>query len=266
MTIKQWKVQQLAERMLNLSVNIAAESARQIVARQRFSHEQAIIAEEARFTAQRLLGATERNLFGGLLDDEYDKIIREMTRRTSFMALNTAFVSCKIPELAPVAVHAEELLNLWRELCNAMEAAQAYSDIPMPLPRSRVIPGDFYLLRATSGSLTWCENAQLVSEVMSYSPDFIMGNRLVIKNDWRDMDMPYINLGEPPGNPGIVIISDALDKKKQYAVYAEVSVHGLVNSHVGVNSPYSGEIPVRECWVASDGSEMIFPDWEKLAD
>ena len=79
------------------------------------------------------------------------------------------------------------------------------------------------------------------------------------------MDMPFIKLGDVPDEPGIVIISDVYDPKKHYAVLAEFNLHSLCNSHVGVSKPCSAEIPVRECWLASDGSDIIFPDWEKLS-
>jgi len=268
LTQKQWKIQYLAERMNNLALNLAAESARQIVLRQHTAHEQAIIAEEARNIAVRLLEAVEAGIYRNLSNYDFDKIAHDMAKRTSFLALNAAFVSCKIPELMPVAVFAEELLNIWRELTDTLEVRVDFTDIPVPSPRSTVIPDVFYLFQATSGNITWCENARLVMEVLGAEGDgleYVQGNRYVIKNNWRDLDVPFINLGEVSENPGIIIIADASDRKKQYAVYASVSVHGLVNSYVGVSQTYSGEIPVRECWLASDGSELIFPDWEKLS-
>ena len=265
LTQKQWKIQSLAERMNNLSYNVAAEAARQTVRRQLMAHEQSIIAEEVRIIASRLLSAIEASIYKNLPDEDFDKIANEAATMTSFLALNTAFVSCKIPDLIPIAVFAEELLNIWRELSEALDNIENYNDIPMPSPRSRTIPGVFYLFRATSGNVTWCENAHLVMEVLGNGMEFVQDDRFVIKNHWRDLDVPFINLGEVPENPCIVIVADAIDRKKQYAIYASVSVHGLINSFVGVNKDYNGDIPVRECWSASDGSDFIFPDWEKLS-
>ena len=264
LTNKQWKIQSLSERMNNLAVSIAAESARQAVQRQRTAKEQAIIAEETRSLAARLFEAVENSAFKNLNESDFDTIVRKVTERASFLALNTAFVSCRLPELYPVTVFAEELLNLWRELSEALGDTVVFTDIPMPSPRSRVIPDVFYMLRATSGEVTWCENAQLVIEVLEYCPDYIHGGKLIINNEWRNMDMPFITLGDVPCNPGIIIISDAQDRNIQYAVHTSVSVHGLANSYVGINKSYSGSFPVRECWSASDGSDLIFPDWERL--
>jgi len=262
---KLWKIKSMAERMSNLAYSIAAEAARQKVKRQQMTREQATIAEETRTLSMRLLDAAESGIFGNLPESGFDAIAEDITKKVSFLALNTAFVSCKLPEFMPVAVFAEELLNIWRELSEALGDVVEFTDIPTPSPRSRVIPGVFYLLRATSGDTVWCENAQLVTEVLDYCPEFIQDNRLVIKNAWRDLDIPFIKLGEVAENRGIVIIADAIDKKKYYAVYASVSVHCLANSYVGVNKPYTGDMPVRECWAASDSSELIFPDWEKIS-
>ena len=266
LTQKQWKIQCLAERMNNLSNNIAAEAARQTVQRQHMANEQTIIAEETRIIALRLLDAVEAGIFNNLCEEDFIIIVQKAAAMTSFLALNTAFVSCKIPELKPVAVFAEELLNIWCDLSEALGDIIEFKDIPVPSPRSKIIPGVFYLFRATSGGVTWCENAQLVMEVLGDDGmEYVQGDRYIIKNHWRDLDVPFIKFGEVPENPGIVIIADAIDRKKHYAVYASVSIHGLVNSYVGVNKKYNGEIPVRECWSSSDGSDLIFPDWEKLS-
>jgi hypothetical protein len=216
----------------------------------------------------RLLETIEAGIYRNLSDDDFDSIAKGLAKRTSFLAINCALVSCKIPELKPVAVFAEELLNIWREISDVLGDKMEFKDIPVPSPRSSVMPDIFYLFQATSGNITWCENCHLVMEVLGDDSDgmeYVQGNRYIIQNHWRDLDVPFIKLGEVSENPGIIIIADANDRKKQYAVYASVSVHGLVNSYVGVNKSYSGRIPVRECWSASDGSELIFPDWNKLS-
>lgn len=261
---KQWKIQQLAERMNNVAYSIAAESARQTVKRQKLAKEQSIVADEARNIAVHLLTATEQNIFNNLPDDEFDKIVKEMMTRTMVIALNTAFISCKIPDLKPVAVFAEELLNLSNEMREVMCCTPMYMDIPAPFPRSRIIPGVFYLFRATTGDVIWCENAELVTEILQPFPDGIKNNRFVEKSKWRDLDIPYINFGDASDNPYVIIVKDANDNKKHYAVQVSIDALSLANSYVGVNKPYDGVIPVRECWAASDGGELIFPDWEKL--
>jgi hypothetical protein len=100
---------------------------------------------------------------------------------------------------------------------------------------------------------------------MTYCPEYIKENRLIIKNEARDMDMPFIQLGKATEESGVVIISNNLNPKKQYAVLAEFNLNSLINAHVGVSKSCNAGIPVRECWSASDGSDLIFPDWEKLS-
>ena len=102
-----------------------------------------------------------------------------------------------------------------------------------------------------------------MQEVFLYAPDLLQGDRFVLKNSWRDMDMPFIKLGEAAPDSGIVIISDSSDPQKHYAVLASFCIHALSNSRVGVSKPYQKDLPVRECWSASDGSDLIFMDWSK---
>ena len=258
------KLMYLAERMVNLSLMEASESARQAVQRQLMVYEQQLAAEETKQFAFRMIEVVEGSMSGSLPDTEFDKVMKELTKRLSFLALNTALISCKVRELHPLAVFAEEKLNIWGELNEALGNTVEYRDIPAVMPRSRIIRDVFYMFSAVSGEYLWSENAQLVMEVMNYRPEFIQDNRLVIKNGQRDMDIPYIRLGDVPESPGVVIISDALDPKKLYAVLAEFGLHSLTNSYVGVNKPCSADIPVRECWSSSGGGEIIFPDWEGL--
>jgi hypothetical protein len=262
---KHHKILYLAERMVNLSLMEASESARQAVQRQLMVHEQALAAEETRQIAFRIIEVAEGNTTGSLSDDEFGTIMQDIVKSLSFLALNTAFICCKVRELHPMAVFAEEKLNIWREMSEILGNTVEYRDVPAAMPRSRIIRDVFYMFSARSGKYLWSENAHLVIEVLNYCPEYIKGNRLVIKEGRRDLDIPFINLGNVTQNAGVVIISDALDPKRLYAVLAEADVHGLVNSCVGVNKPCNADIPVRECWAASDGSEILFPDWEELS-
>ena len=264
-TQKQWKIQHLAEHARNLSASIAAEAAHRTVQRQPMAADHAVIAEVTKQLSLKMLGAVEKNIFGSLPDEEFVKVIADCSKTSVYLALNAGLLSCKLREHMPLAVFAEELRDCALELLEATGNRQSYADIPAALPRSRIIADMFYICSAVSGKYTWFENAQLVQEILYDGHDYVQGNRLIIKNPWRDIDMPFIKLDNTSNDAVVIIISDALDPKKGYAVSANVNLGSLANSHVGVNKPCKIDIPVRECWAASDGSDIIFPDWEKIA-
>ena len=264
LTQKQWKIQQIAERMNNVSLMAASEAARRIAGHMTMGKEHAIVAEEMRTLSNKMIKLVEQNIFNKEDDVTFEKAMKDIITMFTFLALNTALVACKVLEHKPLAVLADETRNLSFELCELLDQEQKYIDIPVVSPKSRVVKDTVFLLRAISGKYIWCENTQFINEIMFYNTDYIIDNRLKINNKWRDTDIPIIKLGEVPQNPGLVIISNDSDPKKQYAVLAEITINILSNSHVGVSQSSKSDIPYRECWAASDGSEMIFPDWEKL--
>ena len=265
LTQKQWKIQHLAERMGNIAISAGAEAARRAAERQSMVREHGIVADELRMLAGRMMEMVEQNIFGKLDNGSFDTAMRDLLNRSTFLALNAALVACKALEHKPMSLFAEEVRSISLELGALYGQAQQYRDIPAVSKKSRVVNDIFFLFRAISGRYTWCENARFVNEILFYSPGLIQNNRLIVKNEWRDMDMPFIKLGDVTENAGVVIISNDRDSGRRYAVLAEVTVNVLANSHVGVCQPSASDIPVRECWLASDGSEMIFPDWEKIA-
>jgi hypothetical protein len=251
--------------MLSTSTAAAAEAAHLMVLRQPMVKEHAVIAEETRTISVRIMDALEKNLFCGLPDGEFETIIVEMSRMTAFLALNAALLASKVREHKALAVFADELRNFSLYLGEVYGYEQKHFDIPAVSPRSGVIADALNVFSAFSGKYQWAENARFVSEILSYAPEHIHERRLIIKNETRDMDIPFIQLGDIPENPGVVIISDCFDPKKNYAVLAEFNVNSLFFCYAGVNKPCALDIPVRECWSASDGGELIFPDWEKLS-
>jgi len=264
-TQKQWKTRQLAEHMQSTATSIAAEAAHMYSMRQFMAKEHAIIAEEMSGISERMLKTLEQNIFGGLQESEFDHMVLEMLKRIEFLTLNAALLACKVKEHKAMAVFAEQLLNTSLELQELYEREAAYLDIAEVSPRSTVVTDWFYMFTAISGKYTWRENAQLIAEVMNYRPEYVQGNRYVVKEGNRDMDIPFIKLGEVTNNPGVVIVMDWLNPSKLYAVLAELAIpHSLSNSRVGISKPSTADIPVRDCWSASDGSDLIFPDWEKL--
>ena len=266
LTQKQWKIQHLAQHMSNVAVSAAAEAGRRAAERQSMVKEHGIVAEEMRKLTDKMIELVEQNIFGKLSDEEFDKMMKDIIMMSTYLALNAALVACKVLEHKPMAVFAEEIRNLSLELAELYNQEQQYLDIPSVSPRSRVVKGAFFMLRTVSGDITWCENAQFVNEIMLYVPDFIKNNRLVVNNEWRNMDIPVIKMGEVSQNAGLIIITNDVDPTKQYAVLAEITVNILSNSYVGVSTKSKSNIPVRECWTTSDGSELIFPDWEILAN
>ena len=266
LTQKQWKLQHLAQHMSNVAVSAAAEAGRRAAERQSMVKEHGIVAEEMRKLTDKMIELVEQNIYGKLSDDDFDKMMKDIITMSTFLALNAALVACKVLEHKPMAVFAEEIRNLTVELGELYGQEQQYLDMPSVSPRSRVVRGAFFLLRTISGGIVWCENAQFVNEIMLYVPDFIENNHLVINNEWRNMNIPVIKMGDVSQNAGLIIITSDVDSNKQYAVLAEITINILSNSHVGISTQSKSNIPVRECWTTSDGSEMIFPDWEKLAN
>ncbi|MCL2222715.1 MAG: hypothetical protein FWC20_08740 [Oscillospiraceae bacterium] len=265
-TQKQWKIQQLALHMQSAATAIASESAHMSSMRQVMAKEHAIIAEEMSAISMRILKTLEQSIFGGLQDDEFDNMMLQMLRRIEFLTLNAALLACKVKEHKAMAVFAEELLNTSLELQEMYEQKTEYLDIPEVSPRSTVVTDWFYMFTAISGKYIWRENAQFIAEVMDYMPECVQGNRYIVKDGNRNMDIPLIKLGEATSSTGVVIVTDWQSPSKLYAVLAELKIpHSLSNSRVGISKASTADIPVRDCWTASDGSDLIFIDWEKLS-
>ena len=267
LTQKQWKIQYLSERMSNIAISMAAEAARRKAEHRTMVKEHAIVAEELRKLTDKMIELVEQNIFNKLENDVFDTAMKDVITMSTLLALNAALVACKVQENKQMAVFAEEIAYLSMDLSTLYGQKQKFHDIAKVSPKSRVA-GDvfFVLLKTISGKYVWCENTQYVNEIMLYIPEYIINNRLIIKNEFRNMDMPFIKLGDETENSGLIIISNDLDSSKQYAVLAEININILSNSHIGVSKTSGSDIPVRECWAASDGSEMIFPDWEKIAN
>ena len=266
LTQKQWKIQHLTERMGNIAINAASEAARRAAEHLTMVKEHAIVAEEMRIMTNKMMELTEQNIFGKLDDESFDKSMKDILIMTTYLALNSALVACKALEHKPMAVYAEETRNLSLELGELYGIKQQFIDIPVVSKKNRVIKDPFFMLRAISGKYIWCENAQYVNEIFMYNTDFVKDNRLIINNEMCNMDIPIIKLGDVHENAGLIIISNDSNPHMKYAILAEITINILHNSYVGVSQPSNSDIPVRECWIASDGSEMIFPDWEKLAN
>ena len=266
LTQKQWKTQHLAEHMLGLATAAATEAAHLSSMRHIMVKDHAVVAEEIKRISMRVIETLEQNIYGGLSDESFAEMVINYSEEASFLALNAALVACCARENKAMAVFAEELRSFSLELGELFGKKYKYTDIPEVLPKSSVVPDTFYMVRATSGNHVWVENAQFVWEFLMYCPEYIKDGRLVIKNEFRDIDIPFIKLGDVPENPGIIIISNVFDRNKKYAVLAEFNLHSLANSHIGVSKECKASIPLRECWSASDGSDLIFPDWEKLSN
>ena len=265
LTQKQWKIQQLAEHMHNTATSAGIVAANLAALRKPMVSEHGVIADETRIVSLKILEALEKNVYADLSNSEFETIILELSRQTAFAALNAALLAGKVMEHKALAVVADELRYTAMELGTVCGNTHKYKDIPFVSPRSTVVSDTFDLFHATSGQYTWYENARFVQEILNYCPEHIQDNRLVINNTWRDLDAPVIRFGDVPKDAGIVIISDAFNPQKLYAVVAEFKILSLARSYVGVCKPCSAEIPVRECWSASDGSDMIFPDWDALS-
>jgi|GEM_PF-1993308 len=273
LTQRQWKVQQLAEHARNTAINIAAEAAQQIVDRRPMGSEIASIAEETRRLAERVIEAVEKNIFGKMPGDEFDTYVKGCGTAFAVLALNMGLVSCRLREHLPLAVQAEELRNCAMGLVEIYEGKQEYADFPAPMPRSRVVTDTIFLMSAFSGEYRWFENAQFVRDIF-YNSEFnktcIKGNRLVNPKDGTDV--PLIRFKGASEEGAVVFIADDTDPSKEYAVLADVTpdsvgrftMGSLANSRAGVSKPCDADFPVRECWAASDGSDIIFPDWSKF--
>ena len=262
-TQKQWSTMIIGRQLEQIAISLIIEVVRQRGERKLMVREQAVIAEEIRNIAEHIIKAAEQNIFGDLSDNALDTMMTDIAQRGfSFLATNAVLLASKnsIPELG---IFAEELQNYSVKLCSLYGCAPEYEDILTAYPVSRVIPNDMPCLSATSGKYKWYENTRYVTEILAYHPEFIQGSRLILKNEWRDMDMPFIQLGEATRSSGIAIIADSRDPKKFYAVL--IDSQSIIITPVGINKPCELDIPVRECWATAGDGEIIFPDWEKIA-
>ena len=264
LTQKQWKIQLLTEHMHNTATTAATIAANLSVLRQPMVREHAIIAEETRSISIRIIKALEKNIYEKLPDDEFGILILELARRLEYLTMNAALVACKVLEHKSLAVVADNLRYYSIELGELFGKKHEFSDIPAVSPRSTVIPDVFFIFSAVSGKYRWYENAQLVQEVLDYCPEYIKNGRLVMENQRHSLNAPLIQWGDINKNSGIAVIADAHDPKKFYAVISEFGLHSLFNGHVGINKAPASDIPVRECWSASDGSDIMFLDWGKM--
>lgn len=265
LTQKQWKIQLIAEHISNIATAAATATGNLYLQRHPMVKEHAVIADEAKKLSEQIITALEQNIYANLPESEFDVIMLDLSRRTGFLALNAALLSSKMREQISLACVADELRDDSVKLDEVFGRYPKYADIPAVMPRSSVLAETLCLFTSISGNYTWYENAHFVQEILNYCPEYIENNRLIINNSWRDLDAPVIQLGDIPKNAGLVIISDAYDPQKHYAVVVEFGVHSLIRSHAGVNKPCALDIPVRECWSASDGSDIIFLDWSKLS-
>jgi len=264
-TQKQWAIQHLAAHLKNISAGIAVEAAHSMVLRQPAANDFTAIAEETRMLANKMLKIAEKSIFGNLSDEDFNKFINDCAMNFYYLSTNAGLLSCKMREHQPIAVFADELRACASDLSTIAGAEQPYADVLTVLPRNKVMTGRIYLFKGVSGGYTWFENAQHVHEIFFNLSEYVQNKRLIIKNEWRDMDMPFIDLGKHDGDVVTVIVSDAFDSKKKYAVQACVPFNALSHSHAGVSKPCDAGIPIRDCWATSDGSDIIFPDWEKIA-
>jgi hypothetical protein len=261
----------IAQQMNSLALDATLEAARSGKEHKIMVREQAVIAEEIRTIALRIMAAVEQNTFGKLPEDEFEIMMSGLVKRALFLSTNSALISFKADKIIQLSIITEELRALSCRLAELYKSGNKSPQLPrdysVAYPVSRVISGTVVFFTAVTGEYTWRENADNVVEIFYYDPCFITGNRFKFKNEWRDMDYPIIDLRKQNKNDdigGIVIISDACDPKKLYAVYTDE--HGFVEGQVGVNKPCGLDIPVRECWAASGGGDIIFPDWERIAE
>lgn len=273
-TKKQWKCQQLAEHLYTISLGISKDTARQQATYNlTFTNEHGVIAEETRKLYKFVSMTLEQNIYGGLSDEDFNKMIKDAACMSSFLALNTAIVCSKLGLLKPLAVYADEIrvisLEL-AELCGHQMPAD-YLDIPTVDPVSKAVNERVYLFSGISGKYVWTESTQYIVEILLYCPEFIKDNHLQIVNGHKNMKkpLPVIDLDKTKEhtseNSCIVIINDHDDYGKSYAVIADYpNLNAIFNAFVGVSVDSPLDIPVRECWSGAGGSYINFIDWKKL--
>jgi chemotaxis signal transduction protein len=258
-----WKLDRIGERLWSLATLTATQAA--VLAND--GKGMAIVAEETRKMANKLIGAVERATFE---DTEIDKNqIKELALQLNLLALNSAFEAYRLGYLGKrAAVCADEVRNLAYEIVCLFdkETADKAKQFVHPWPKNPLTSIDTSeYVHLDIGGIHVLENLDNVKEVCSY-----MEHKDGILN-LRGMELPLVDgyrmLGKAQEIPTYVILHTPwAEQNKTYAITADVKC--IHRTRVGKSLSAPKDMPlakyVRECWENENGELFCFMDWTKM--
>jgi len=268
MNRKQYKLQQLSDRLWTCAANTALVAA----ALGRDGRGFALVAEETRTLSNKVQDYIESVLF----EDEEIKmeLLKDASYEIMFLAYNAAIESHRLEEKGKqAAVCADEIRSLAYTL-----TIEISDDMPLDRHPENIIPWAktplttvisnnlcFFLFEA--GGTYFVENLINIQEVCYGLTE--SNNKVIIRSN----EIPVVNLlkylkKESNNQQYIILRAPWADESKEYAVAVDDFVC-LFYSPIGTPVPPPVDMPlvkyVRECWENENGNPFYFMDWVKMA-
>ena len=259
-----WKLQNAGERLWLLANMMAQHSAALDV------RGLAVVAEETRKMSERILGLTERALFGE--EEIKPDDVRDVGTQLNLLALNSAIETSKVGFRGkPAVACVEDIRNIAYELTvlfDGNHAPKRYEGV-VPYPKTGMTSvahhNEFLLLNI--GGVAIVEPVANVKEI-----NMCDAERTDSRIKLRGMEFPLIDafamLGKTQAEPAYVILyTPWAEQNKTYAVAADVSC--LFFSPTGAPAAAPADAPLagyaREFWESENDMPFLFMDWPKMA-
>lgn len=268
MNRKQYKLQQLSDRLWTCAANTALVAA----ALGRDGRGFALVAEETRTLSNKVQDFIESALF----EDEEIKmeILKDAAYEIMFLAYNAAIESHRLEEKGKqAAVCAEEIRSLAYTLTTEISDDMPLDRHPKNIipwaktPLTTVISNNLCFFLFEAGGTYFVENLINIQEVCYGLTE--SNNNVIIRSN----EIPVVNLlkylkKESNNQQYIILRAPWADESKEYAVAVDDFVC-LFYSPIGTPVPPPVDMPlvkyVRECWENENGNPFYFMDWVKMA-
>jgi len=270
---KLWKLQQISERMWNLSTMMALEAA----GLAEDGRGMAIVAEETRILTKRLCALIERNMFD---NEEIDSssAVHHILADIQFLAINGAIESCRLYEKGKrSAVCADAICTLADEIADILDAKKQgkifggtrnhyWPKTPLTSSKERTS-----MLVFNVAGVDVVENMRFVLEVVTLA---VLLNSDKTKLTLRGTEINIIDcgkqFGKPSQNPSYVILHTPWAAKDELYAIATDGIAGIIMTPHGTPVAAASSTPpvnsVRECWENEndDNAPFYFMDWPTL--
>ena len=282
---KIWLCEQYAQKAWTLSLGFAQEAGRS----GHFGRGYAVVAEEARTLANKLFDYTAKAKFESTVADDFKGIV-DFAVMTGFLAVNTMIEILRVnPVISDmsinksIAVLAEELSRLAIEI-NTLADTRVWKkpfvlpEITTPLKSTNNID---YFFRFSIGGIPLVENTSNVMEVLygTRKADAqgdtlsVRGSKMRNLNLYKRFNLSYEGLYsdmqtfmiiQPEGtsylgNAGDGMYAVPIDDLDIFAIFQSKIGCAVLPKTDNAFVPYA-----RECWDVTDGSQLMFVDWQKL--
>jgi hypothetical protein len=274
---KIWLCEQCAQKAWGTSQRFAQEAASAGV----FGKGYAVVAEEARFLADKLFDYAAKARFEG--NDSEFKGVAELAFMTGLLATNASIEILNVEQNSSgraesMLVLSEDLRNISFGLKNMSLvdiASPAYvspfvmPEITDPVKSSRKTD---WFLRFSVGGVTMVENIANIGEICYLRKEDVSGDTLSLRG--YELPLVIIDCGQKKTEHQTVMIivpegNRFGSKEGRYAVPVdELDINPIFTSRIGCNVPPKADHPfagrARECWDVVGGDQLVFLDWHKL--